>query len=101
MRPAGSNQNQTEVVPARNGGTEVFTRNGWRKTGHCRRCDNGLFHTRRRRGAGGEKPTGTLLARPGNHLYEDEIAPGEKSGLRRRVRHREKAAIRRLAVEES
>jgi len=100
---ASWNQNQVEVVPRRNaGGVTVYVRNGWSRTGHCRRCDNGLLHTARRRGAGGEKPSGVILAnRPVKYQWEDEIAPGEKPGLRRKVRHREKAAVRRLVIEES
>ena len=95
------NRNQIEVVSKRTGnGIEMFGRNFWLKDGHCRRCENGLGHTIRRRGAGGEKSTGLLLQRPGNHLYEDELAPGEKPLMRRRVRHRENAEIRRLNVEE-
>jgi|SRR5277367_1156511 len=95
------NRNQTITEVKRNGaGTETWGPNFWMKTGHCRRCDNGLGHTNRRRGAGGEKPTGTLLARPGAHIYQDEIAPGEKVTLRRRVRYREKANVRQLIREE-
>ena len=95
------NRNQTVSEVTRNGaGTTTWGPNFWLKTGHCRRCDNGLGHTNRRRGAGGERPTGTLLARPGAHFYEDEMVPGEKVKLRRRVRHRETVEVRRLVREE-
>lgn len=95
------NRNQTVTEAKRNGaGTKTWGPNSWSKTGHCRRCDNGFGHTNHRRGAGGEQPTGTLLARPGAHFYEDEMAPGEKVKLRRRVRHREAAEVRRLIREE-
>jgi hypothetical protein len=95
------NRNQTVTEPKRNGfGAETWGPNFWCKTGHCRRCVNGLGHTSRRRGAGGEKATGLLLQRSGAHLYEDELAPGEKRVLRRRVRHRERAEVRRLVTDE-
>jgi hypothetical protein len=95
------NQNQTITEVKRNGaGTETWGPNFWMKTGHCRRCENGLGHVMCRRGAGGEHPSGVILQRFGKHVYEDEIAPGEKPGLRRRQRHQEKTAIRRLVREE-
>jgi hypothetical protein len=95
------NRNQTEVRPKRTGsGVEVWGPNFWLKTAHCRRCENGLGHTSHRRGAGGEKSTGLLLQRPGAHMYEDEMAPGEKPKLRRRVRMAEREAIRRIIHEE-
>jgi hypothetical protein len=86
------------TVTKKNGaGVYVYGPNSWSATGHCRRCDNGGSHTLRRRGAGGEKSTGTLLQRPGRHVYENEIAPGEKPSRRRRLRHAEKAAVRKEA----
>jgi hypothetical protein len=96
------NRNQIEIRPKRTGsGVEVWGPNFWLKTGHCRRCENGLGHTDRRRGAGGEKSTGLLLQRPGSHRYEDELTPGEKVIERRRLRHAEKATVRRLVNEEA
>jgi hypothetical protein len=96
------NRNQLEIRTKVTGnGIEVWGRNFWLKTGHCRRCENGLGHTMRRRGAGGERSSGLLLQRPGRYIWEDEIAPGEKPKLRRKVRHRENAAVRRLAAEEA
>ena len=95
-------RNQLEIRQKITGnGVEIWGRNFWLKDGHCRRCENGLGHIVRRRGAGGEKSTGLLLQRPGNHLYEDELAPGEKVKVRRQVRHREKTATRRLIIEEA
>lgn len=94
------NPNQVTVRPKVTGnGVEIWGPNFWLRTGHCRRCENGLGHTSRR-GAGGEKSTGLLLQRPGAHYYEDEMARGEKVKLRRQVRHREKAATRRHVNEE-
>lgn len=85
--------NQAGSVPARKGkGTEKYGPNYWSKTGHCRRCNNGEVHVYRRRGAGGEHPSGVILKRGGGirYMWEDEIAPGEKRYLRRQVRAREK-----------
>jgi hypothetical protein len=96
-------RNQVKVIPKKNGaGIITYGPNGfWMKTGHCRRCVNGLGHSNYRKGAGGEKSTGLLLQRPGAHIYEDEIAPGEKKTLRRQVRMAEKEAIRREISEEA
>jgi hypothetical protein len=94
-----NNPNQTEVIAKKNGaGIITYGPNGfWMKTGHCRRCVNGVGHPPQ----SGNGNTGLLLQRPGRHIYQDELAPGEKPGLRRRVRRREKAAVRRLVIEES
>ena len=74
--------------------TQVTMRSdgSWIKTGHCRRCVNGLGH---RRASGSSKATGVLLQRD-RLTYDDELAPGEKTARRRAVRHREKAEVRRM-----
>jgi hypothetical protein len=96
----GRNRNQYEVFPKRNGrGVIVYGPNGfWMKTGHCRRCVNGEGHSHQ---TGPKKSTGLLLQRPGAHVYEDEIAPGEKAVLRRQARMADKEAVRRLIDEEA
>lgn len=98
--------NESGIIKTRNGKrVEEFGRNRWRKTGHCRRCDNGQFHTYRRRGAGGERPSGVSLAAsdPNRipYIWEDEIAPGEKKTLRRRVRARGREEVRRIIRQEA
>lgn len=94
------NPNRQFSDPARGSGAVItYGRNTWHRTGHCRRCVNGLPHIIRRRGAGGERPTGLLLQRPGAHVYEDEMAPGEKTVLRRIMRAREKHGVD-IAVDE-
>lgn len=81
------------------GASSPWQRNPWTKlptgailrTGHCRRCDNGLGHHNGRRGW--RRPTGLLLQRD-RLTYDDELAPGEKVKRRRAIRHAESAAVR-------
>jgi hypothetical protein len=98
------NRNQPASHVTASGTTEEWIRNGWRREGHCNRCDNGLFHTYRRRGAGGEHPSGVSLAAgdPARipHIWEDEVAPGEKRVMRRQVRARGREIVRRIIREE-
>jgi hypothetical protein len=96
------NRNQIKVIPKRSGnGVEVWGRNYWLKTGHCRRCENGLGHMPRRRGAGGEKSTGVALQRQ-RKRWDDEIkSDGGKVKLHRQVRRAENAATRRMVEEEA
>lgn len=66
----------------------------WLKRGHCRRCENGLGHTPRKR-----KPTGVILQRL-RPYWDDEIAPGEKQKLHGIARAREAEATRKEVQEE-
>jgi len=98
--------NESGVTRNKNGkGTQEYGRNKWRMTGHCRRCDNGKYHINRRRGAGGEKPSGVSQAASDpnriRYIWEDEIAPGEKPMLRRKIRARGKVALRKTIREET